>query len=392
MKALEKRKALVEPRLLKWARESTFLSIDEAAKAAHTTPERFLLAEQGDGFITFRQLAEFAYACRLPMESFYLSEPPYEEPLPSDFRAADYGRGAFTAGLVRILRVARERRDTAAELFEDLHLERRRFPTVKNDAAIVHILRPLMCVADWNLPTQEKRGVEQGAKALSLTKDLVENAFPVLVFEFIIDPAVLRGCSLFSESLSIIVLSTRDNPNARRFTLAHELAHLLMRQSGLCYPIRGHISDATERRCNAVAGESLLPAQYLHKELEQKNHIQVDSLIKHLSARYCLSQSATAIRLNQVGFLGANDLQTRLDLYKAMYQKQRETQAESENGPKYHLLQVQRLGPTFTSAVLSSIENDSMSLTQGAHLLQIGPSYENVVKVRENLVNVYGSR
>ena len=386
-----KKEALVEPRMLQWARESTLLTLDEAAKKAQVSVDRLADAERGAGSITFRQLERLAYACRIPLHTLYLPEPPHEESLPIDFRSHKQGGGHFSPSLIKILRVARERRDTVLELFGDLDIRSTELPALRTDAAIVSAMRPLMCVLDWNTVVPKKE-LWRGSKALSLTKEIVETRLPVLIFEFIVDPKDLRGCSVFGEKLSIIALSTRDNPNARRFTIAHELAHLMMRQSGLCVPIRGRISDETERRCNLIAGEALLPTDHLRRDVQEKKSVGTDSLIEYLAKRYCLSYSATAVRLNQFGRLTSTELQERLDLYADSYSREREQQAESENGPNYHLLQVQRLGPTFTNVVLSGIESDHLSLSQAAHLLQVSASYDNVTKLREKAMSVYGSR
>ncbi|MGA8534665.1 MAG: XRE family transcriptional regulator [Candidatus Tumulicola sp.] len=384
---------MVRPERLKWARESTMLTLEDAAKKMGVSAARLAAAEGGSGSITFRQLEKLAHACGIPMHILYSDAPPKEEELPIDFRSPQEGGGEFSSGLIKTLRIARERRDAALDLFGDLDMPRTKLPVLRNDKEIAEYLRGLLCVLEWNhVSTDERKELWKGAKALSLTKELVETNLPVLVFEFIIDPKFLRGCSLYSDGLSIVALSTRDKPNARRFTMGHELAHLLMRESGICYPIRGRISNVTERRCNLVAGEALLPTELLAHDIEEKSHIAIDSLIEYLANRYCLSYSAVAVRLNQFGALSATQLQQRLQTYAQYFTEERERSSESEAGPSYHLLQVQRLGPTFTNAILSAVDSDYLSISQAAHLLQISPSYDNVSKIREKAVSVYGSR
>jgi Zn-dependent peptidase ImmA (M78 family) len=388
----KKRVALVRPELIKWARESTMLTLEEAAKKASVSEAKLAAAEDGKGSITFRQLDKLAHACGIPMELLYLPEPPKEENLPVDFRSPQKGGGHFSPSLVKLLRIARERRDTALELFDDLDIPQSKLPALKDDNEITLLLRGLVCVLEWkDIGTSERRDFLKGAKALTITKELVETRLPVLVFEFIIDPSFLRGCSLYSDKLSIVALSTRDKPNARRFTLAHELAHLLMRESGICYPIRGRISNATERRCNLIAGEALMPTDRLQRDIAAKRHVTTDYLIDYLAKRYCLSYSAVAVRLNQFGSLSSGELQDKLELYARYYSEEREKDSESKNGPNYHLLQVQRLGPTFTNAILTAVDGDYLSLSQAAHLLQVTASYDNVTKMREKAVSVYGS-
>lgn len=377
----------VNPRVLKWARESTRLDLATAAKAAGLSkPERLSAAEEGVNPLTLRQLEALAKAYRLPLMIFYLPEPPNEDPLPVDFRTTDNARN-YSSHLIRILREARERRDAVEVLLGDLDKTLPAFPAVRNDEDIIRILSPAFCVLLW----REQLGIEpaqlDGAKALSITKELVEQRIPVLIFEYPADPAHLRGCSIYSEVLSIVVLSTRDNANARRFTLAHELAHLCMRQSGLCSPL-SDVSEEIEKRCNWIAGESMLPAALVRRIAH--NVPNTDRLIHTLVRQFAVSHSAAAVRLRQLDLIDSTELKSRLDVYRGSYEASRKQQKEHDGGPNYHLLQAMRLGPTFTNVVLSGLSSDLLSVTKAAALLGVGASYRAFDAIREKAAVVYG--
>src|SRR5690606_2778683 len=67
-----------------------------------------------------------------------------------------------------------------------------------------------------------------------------------------------RGFALVDDFAPVVFINTSDCPEARLFTLIHELAHIWLGQSGISdsEPANHH---QTERLCNAVAAEFLVP-------------------------------------------------------------------------------------------------------------------------------------
>lgn len=378
-------RALVKPEMLRWARESTHLDLGTAAKAAGIkNPDKLAAAEQGADSITLRQLEKLAKACRLPLKLLYLSEPPAEGAMPVDFRAGAHGPEPFDSDIIRTLRRARERRDAALELFDELGVPRKHLPPVSSERDIIEQLIPLVCVRTWKVTPAQM----EGTKALNATKEVIEQNLPVLIFEAQLTSA--RGCSLFDDRLSIIILSSSDYPNAKRFTLVHELAHILRRDSGICTPFSATPSDEVEARCNIIAGESLAPKALLEPELDALNERSDEARIDWIVRRYSLSYSAAAVRLHQLGRLDRKRLATLLDFYQSQWQQKRKHDSEGEGGPHAHLVQVHRLGPSFTRSVLDAMREGALSITQATGLLGVSPSYESVNSIREKLLTVYG--
>lgn len=92
-----------------------------------------------------------------------------------------------------------------------------------------------------------------------------------------------------------VILSSQAPYTRRRFTLAHEIGHLLVARDG------GDIAcgdEATEELCNAVAAELLLPMRFL-REVES-NKIDVPA-IRKVASRFQCSLEAAAWRLLNMG-------------------------------------------------------------------------------------------
>ena len=116
--------ALVEPDILKWARSTAGLSIDEAASSLQTKRERVAAWEDGAESPSMSQLRKMAAAYKRLLSDFYLPHPPVEDAIPHDFRRLP-GEVAFrySRALRYQLRLARQRRDLAIDLAAELEFD-----------------------------------------------------------------------------------------------------------------------------------------------------------------------------------------------------------------------------------------------------------------------------
>ena len=82
-------KAFITSEILKWARESARISVEDAAKKVLVSPERYLTWENGNDFPTIRQAQILAKSFRRPFSLFFLTEIPKDfQPL-QDYRRDD---------------------------------------------------------------------------------------------------------------------------------------------------------------------------------------------------------------------------------------------------------------------------------------------------------------
>jgi len=90
----------------------------------------------------------------------------------------------------------------------------------------------------------------------------------VLVFQSSgIDVSEMRGFSISKFPLPVIGINSKDSPKGRIFTLLHEFAHIMLRESGICdlYETSQRPPEAnrTEIFCNHTAGAALIPKSEL---------------------------------------------------------------------------------------------------------------------------------
>ena len=98
----------------------------------------------------------------------------------------------------------------------------------------------------------------------------------------------------------LILINTQKQTRARRlFTLAHELAHVLMGRTGISDPFVW--KNSIERRCNRFAGSFLVPRSYASILLGPAvpRDPNLDD-VRWAAGKLKISQEATVLRLEQI--------------------------------------------------------------------------------------------
>lgn len=98
------------------------------------------------------------------------------------------------------------------------------------------------------------------------------------------------------DNTPVVVISMSQSGDRQRFTLAHELGHLV---------VHGRLSEALdeEKVCNAFAGAFLLPAQTLIEHLGQKRRNIEPRELLMLKHEYGISMLAALYRAGQCGII-----------------------------------------------------------------------------------------
>ena len=81
-----------------------------------------------------------------------------------------------------------------------------------------------------------------------------------------LDPKEIKGFALSDDVAPLIFVNARDSVASQMFTVVHELAHVLLGQSGISDPDVARVDIPDERWCNMVAAEMLVPTGRLSQE------------------------------------------------------------------------------------------------------------------------------
>jgi Zn-dependent peptidase ImmA (M78 family)/DNA-binding XRE family transcriptional regulator len=383
-------RALVEPDILQWARESAGLAVDDAAKALQTKPENVVAWEDGDSHPSMPQLRRMAAAYKRLLSDFYLPKPPESTPLPHDFRRLP-GEVAkvYSKELRYELRAAMERRRLALDLMEEVDSEAVRL-SLRIDRRLgadeaARKIRDLLRVtfAEQNKWRESRTHYNAWRARLE--------AAGVLVFQVASVPKdQMLGFSLAARPLPVIAINRKLKPNGRTFTMLHEFVHVLLGENSLCdldeEALRPPEEQAIEVYCNAVAACVLMPkeeflAHNVVATRKARSEDWADSDIDTLGRSFGASEEAVLRRLLTFSMTTEAFYRKKRALIQARNQRMEETREDVEFKRNMPQEVVSNLGKPFTQIVLDTYAYDRLSLSDVSRYL--GLRAGQVAKVRE---------
>lgn len=387
-------KALVEPRMLVWARTSASMSLEEAARAIGVAEEKLAAWEAGADAPSIPQLKKLANSYKRPMSVMFLSEPPQDFMALKDFRhLPDVGARVLSPKLAFEIRAAQERRQIALEILEDLDVAPSQFKVTAQLSDDPEMAAALL---------RDRLGIDVAAqyrwrdpnKAFRAWRDAIENS-GVLVFALSgahhqIPLAEVRGFAIADRPLPVVVINGQDGQHGRIFTLMHELAHIALGLSAIENSFEpGDVLPPAERAieafCNRVAAATLMPqtAISLDDIVRRKQGLSswTDDEIQELARRFSVSREALVIRLGQLGRASSAFVQQKRAEYRRFYADLEENDAGPGRGPPPHIQLLSHIGRSFARLVFQGYYERRLSLNSVSAYL--GTQAKHVAKVEQ---------
>jgi Zn-dependent peptidase ImmA (M78 family) len=186
-------------------------------------------------------------------------------------------------------------------------------------------------------------------------------------------PEEMRGVSLYEDILPVILLTGRDAPNARIFTMMHELTHLALHTSGICDWAE---HDDIEVFCNRVAGSVLVPVAMLQKRIADLRiaDIEADELpIEELSREFSVSREVIVRRLLTLGYVTPSYYQKKREEFRQEYVNRTKTDANLEKEVKIpgHIRILSTNGLRYIETVLHAYYEGVISITDVSRYLDM---------------------
>ncbi len=297
----------VNTKWLKWARTSVKYEKDDVASKLNVTPEKITEWEE-TGKLTPNELMALSDIYEVsPYTFFDGNDPVYDDEI-LDFRTVNSKKISLTPAIMFELRRAKENRDTLLNFeddFDDFEFPLFSLNTVDSDNPIIvaRTIRNLLKISRAN-----------SHRKLDYWINLIES-LGVLVFEFYnIEPEQLRGYALYYDKLPIIGINHKESNNAKKFTLFHELAHLIIKKEGISNINEYSFINNDEAYCNKVAAEVLLPNDLFQKYIGVNPSFKKFKTedIKRLSQIFYVSKQVIVRRALDLGFITSNDYNNRI--------------------------------------------------------------------------------
>jgi Zn-dependent peptidase ImmA (M78 family) len=339
------------------------------------------------GVLTNAQIIKFAKSTGVPLGYLFLDEPPAPRQLPvADFRTVQYahplGRDFF-------------------ETFDDIEFKQSWYKEMLLSAGaeprsfvgrfagekrpehtkVAKDIRATLQFSDSDLST-----LRNADELFSLLARKCEE-IGILVFKNGIvgnntrrslDVEQFRGFALADDIAPVVFVNGADAPAAWVFTLAHELGHIWLGDSG--------ISDAapatdnlTERFCNAVAAEVLVPSSTFIELWDANSNLHLDDKLQAARKNFKVSGLVIARRALELKLI---DRQTYQRIYEETRRKKKGT------GGDFYRTLAGRNSRKFSYEVASLAMSGSITLGHAGRLLNTNPN--NVVKfyAKQNPISV----
>lgn len=362
----------IEPSVLRWARESTGLSVEEAANLLKRDPAEIRDWEAGESVPTYAQLEALAYRVyKRPLAAFFLPAPPNEPEPKREFRTLpDVELDHLQRDTRFQLRLAHAFQLSLTELNEGVNPNPRKvFREIR--------LSVQKALAPQASALREYLGISLGVQvgwtsndeALKAWREAAESS-GIFVFKQAFKQKEISGFCLLESEFPIIYLNSNTTKTRQSFSLIHELAHVLLGVNGISKFDTGYIpalpppEQRIEVFCNAFAAEVLMPLADFEAKVRDGAQ-PTDEFIGHLANRYRVSREVVLRR-----FLDRHVVTKAA--YEAKVRKwNSEREASSKGGGNYYATRATYLGQKYLELVFSKLYQGSLSPVQAADHLGV---------------------
>ncbi len=359
----------VAPEILRWA-------VERSGKDPGTLERRFPKLNawlERESAPTLRQLEDFAAATYTPFGYFFLASPP-EEPLPiPDFRTRRAEALRRPSGdLLDTIYLCQQRQAWFEEFAREEGLEP--VPLVGSltrTTPVTEAARAIRAGVKFDLEQQSEAGT--WTEALRRMIQRVEEAGILIMVSGVVgsnthrklDPDEFRGFALAHNYAPLIFVNGADTKSAQMFSIAHELAHLAMGVSALSDAEASAFPDEdTERWCDQVAAEVLVPLAVLERELRAEEPLP-DAMAR-LARRFKVSSLVILRRMWDAGVFARRD--EFWAAYNAENERLREMAPGGNGGDFYRTLGA-RVSRRFEYAVVADTLGGRTTFTEAMRLL-----------------------
>jgi Zn-dependent peptidase ImmA (M78 family)/transcriptional regulator with XRE-family HTH domain len=372
--------ALVTPRLVAWARERAGLTPDVLAKRVGTKAAKVVAWEAGSVRPTFKQAQKLAAATHVPFGFLFLPKPPVTELGIPDLRTVP-GELPFAEdpNFVDELQSFQFKMDWY-----------RAFRSKKG-------LPPLAFVGRFKERREATRIAKDMRETLGLTADVQSKAKTADAFlSVLVDRAeqvgiwvarsgvvgnntsrplnvdVARGFAITDPLVPLVFVNAQDARAAQIFTLAHELAHLWVGESGISDPFADASAEkrvaSVEAVCNSVAAEFLVPEDRFRASWRDDESLGDNAT--RLATEFKVSRIVVALRARELALIDLDTFTEFLAQERRQWKRQKE---DTSGGGDYYRSAKTRNGPSFFFDVISAAQSGDLLLREAGRLLDIKP-------------------
>ena len=327
---------------------------------------------------TLRQLESLAKATYTPLGYLLLKEPPAERLPISHFRTqGGESPSRPSPDLIESVHTMQLRQAWMREfLVEQGHEEIDFVGSASPGFGPVELADEMRSTVGLNAEWAAKYST--WTDALAALRRALEDQGLLVVFNGVVgnntrrklDPGEFRGFVLVDNYAPLVFVNNADAKSAQMFTLAHELAHLLLGSSA-AFDLRGMqpADDPTEQLCNQAAAEFLVPSDLLR---DTWHEIRLENQgIQAIASRFKVSEIVAARRALDLSLI-------TWDQFRDFYRKsQARRDIAPSGGGNFYANQDFRVGRPFAAAVIQATREGNLLYSEAYRLTGLyGKTFE----------------
>ncbi len=364
----------IQSAVLKWARESIGLRVEDVAHKLKRPPEDILAWENGDSTPTYVQLENLAYKIfKRPLAVFFLPAPPEETAPVREFRTLpDADLRTLHVDTYFHIRRAHAYQLTLKELFDGQN------PSAHHlwQEISLNIKQPVAQQADalrkaLGISLVQQIAWKSEEVALKAWREAIE-ARGIFVFKAPFKQKEISGFCLLDAEFPLIYLNNSTTKTRQIFSLLHEVAHLLFRVNGISKFERDYVQQLpfTERRieqfCNQIAAEVLIPSADFAAQISgfpSNAEAVPDHVLANVASRYGVSREAVLRCLLDLGRVGKSFYEQKAKFWAS--------QKQTKGGGDWYASQNTYLSHRFAREVIRRLYRNQISMEQAAEFLGV---------------------
>lgn len=176
-----------------------------------------------------------------------------------------------------------------------------------------------------------------------------------------------RGFALVDAAAPFIFINNKDSKTAQLFTLIHETAHILLGTSAGYGGDLDSIHDETERYCDQVAADFLMPADLV---------ISVWHSISKTARKFKVSEIAMARRAYELRLISKEDYH----IFYLEYQSRPLPIPKKSEGGDFYAIATRRVGRLFAVHIINAVKRHQLDYLQAYRLTGLyGNTYQTFV-------------
>ena len=364
----------VNPDVLRWARESSGFSLQDVARFLKKEEAAVIQWETGEASPTYVQLEKLAYELyKRPVAVFFFPDPP-QEPSPAEsFRTLpEFELNNLFPDTKHAIREGQAMQIALRELTKGMGVSEKllhrdvRVDWHSDIVAATHRVREYLQV-----PLERQIGWNGVEKALLEWRDAVQEC-GIFVFKRSFKQKDFFGFCLHDDEFPIIYLNNSAAKSRQIFSLFHELAHLLLRTSGVTKLNDRYVlglsgeAKSIEVFCNSFAGEFLMPSADFNTRLSDEEN--PEDTADRLSDHYKVSREVVLRRLQDKSVISQNYYDERVAEWNETFEKGRR---EQRGGGDYYANQATYLGREFLTLAFRQYHEGNVTLDELASYLNV---------------------